>query len=140
MPAAQDVARFFEKVDLPTDPDDCWLWNGATTYTGYGLIRWPDYPAKGPGRAARIAYEMFYDAIPRGLEIDHWCNQPGCVNPTHLRAITHRANTLRSRNPCAVNARKTHCVRGHAFTPENIYPNNGGAHTRKCKTCTLMRM
>lgn len=133
-PSPQDLGRFFAKVDIPTDPDDCWLWNAATTRTGYGLIRWPDYSARGPARAPRIAYELFHGPIPPGLEIDHRCNRPGCVNPTHLRAITHRANTLRSQNPCAINARKTHCVHGHLLSTDNLYTSTGH---RQCRRCIL---
>jgi hypothetical protein len=32
-----------------------------------------------------------------------------------------------------VNARKTHCVNGHAFTPENTRVNSDGS--RHCKAC-----
>jgi hypothetical protein len=134
---ANELDRFFAKVVLPPDPTDCWEWIGATTYTGYGLIRWRG--ARGPGRAPRIAYELFKGTIPVGLEIDHLCNRPRCVNPTHLQVISHRENTLRSGNPCAVNARKQHCRRGHEFTLENTGRNAGGPHTRRCKACSRWR-
>ncbi len=33
--------------------------------------------------------------IPDGMEIDHECNTPACVNPKHLRPLTPEANTDR---------------------------------------------
>jgi hypothetical protein len=36
----------------------------------------------------------------------------------------------------AENAEKTHCIRGHEFTPENTYIQQGW---RQCKTCRLIR-
>ena len=136
MPTDADRARFFEKVDLPPDPTDCWLWNAATTTRGYGLIRWPGYSAKGPARAPRVAYELWKGSIPAGHEIDHLCNEPRCVNFTHLRIASHRENTLRSTNPCGTNARKTFCIHGHPFNRENTGQNAGGSHTRRCRTCS----
>lgn len=38
------------------------------------------------------------------------------------------------------NSRKTHCKRGHEFTPKNTYTtNNRGIPGRMCKTCSNER-
>lgn len=42
--------------------------------------------------AHRVSYELSYGAIPTGMEIDHTCHNPPCVNPGHLRATTHAQN------------------------------------------------
>lgn len=56
-----------------------------------------------------------------------------CVNPIHLEAVTPYENNIgRSASASAINARKTHCVHGHEFTPENTYVISG---KRRCKTC-----
>jgi len=33
--------------------------------------------------------------IPDGMEIDHECNNPACINPKHLRDMTPLENTYR---------------------------------------------
>jgi len=135
-PSPQDLDRFFEKVVIPTDPDDCWWWIAARTGGGYGYCY--DSVAKKIRRAHRVAYQLFYGTIPIGLELDHRCNRPACVNPTHLMAVTHRANILRSDAPHAQNARKTHCIHGHPLSGDNLYrPPRGG---RQCRCCHAQRV
>ena len=108
----------------------CWLWTGATNPKGYGHI----------GRNGRtlyvhrVVYETLVAPIPDGLTIDHLCHVRTCVNPQHLEPITRAANTLRSwTGPSAVNARKTHCPRGHEYSPANTIVNNRGE--RVCREC-----
>jgi len=132
-PTPQELDRFFQKVVIPTDPDDCWLWIGARSGGGYGYLY--DSSAKKIRRAHRIAYRLFNGEVPVGLELDHRCNTPACVNPTHLIATTHRANILRSDAPQAQNARKTHCIHGHPLSGRNLYrPSRGGRQCRRCHT------
>jgi hypothetical protein len=106
--------------------DSCWLWTGALDLYGYGqFIR---------GKSAhRAAYELQVGPIPAGHQIDHLCRVRNCVNPAHLEAVTARENTLRSRNRAAMNARKTHCKRGHEFNDDNTYITPTGA--RQCRAC-----
>ena len=46
--------------------------------------------------AHRAAYELLYGPIPDGLEIDHTCNNPRCINTDHLEAVTHQENCKRA--------------------------------------------
>ena len=72
--------------------------------------------------------------IPEGLTLDHLCRVRACVNPAHLEPVTLRENTLRSPSaPTAINARKTECLRGHAFTPENTWVHRSRRCCRECK-------
>lgn len=108
---------------------DCQIWDGARSGRRYGGL------GRGAERrlAHRVAYEQAHGPIPAGLEIDHLCRNPLCVNPDHLEAVTHRENVLRGVGPTALNARKTHCKRGHEFSPENTYRDPAGG--RRCRQC-----
>ena len=53
--------------------------------------------------------------------------------PGHLDPVTLRGNILRGEGLAAINARKTHCKRGHPFDEENTYVFSDGR--RQCKAC-----
>lgn len=132
--------RFWAKV---TKEPGCWLWTGARTRKGegYGRFALRHYL---PERtvwvgAHRFSYELAHGPIPEGMQIDHLCDNPGCVNPAHLRVATARENTLRSNNVCARNARKTHCQHGHEFTPENTIKRVDGRACRECSRAASRR-
>lgn len=63
----------------------------------------------------RLLYQFFVGKIPVGLVLDHQCNTPGCIEPTHLKPCTNKENVLRGKGACAQNARKLHCPKGHPF-------------------------
>ena len=71
----------------------CHLWTGAATTIGYGAFG----PVSGlVVRAHRFAYERAKGPIPDGLEIDHLCATPSCVNSDHLETVTHAENLRRA--------------------------------------------
>ena len=112
----------------------CWEWQGAVSSIGYG--RFPLRQADGSfinGYAHRWAYQRWNGEIPPGTEIDHLCRNRRCVNPEHLRCITHRENMLAGDTIASRNAAKTRCKRGHEFTVENTGRTNGNG--RSCRTC-----
>jgi HNH endonuclease len=71
--------------------------------------------------------------IPEGCELDHLCREKVCVFPEHLEPVSGRENSRRSRSPAALNARKTHCLRGHLLSGSNLYVFPGGK--RQCRIC-----
>jgi len=111
--------------------DGCWTWaEGTKTKGGYGLL-------KVDGRmhlAHRVAYRLLVGEIPDGLELDHLCRNRACVRPDHLEPVTRQENVLRGEGTAAINARKTHCKRGHPLSGENLLIVNRGT-ARACRTC-----
>ncbi|MFD9150335.1 HNH endonuclease signature motif containing protein [Streptomyces albidoflavus] len=118
----------------------CRLWTEtALDRDGYGRF-WID------GRyvpAHRYAYEQTRGPIPAGLELDHLCAVRRCVADTHLDAVDHRTNVLRSTGPSAVNARRTTCKAGHDLTDPTVvhisYPPSHPHGMRKCRACARDR-
>ena len=125
--------RFIAKVVIT---DSCWLWTGGKTTLGYGVM---GVGSKSGGdyrhvMAYRFGYEAMIGPIPKGLELDHLCRNPSCVNPAHLEPVTHRENMLRGLNNLAAKrAVQTHCVHGHPFDEANTKVTARGS--RKCRTC-----
>lgn len=121
----EPAIRFWTKVAFTPS---CWLWRGYTR-KGYGTFV-PRVGQKMP--AHRFAYEFCVARIPTGLTLDHLCRVRSCVNPDHLEPVTNRENVLRGVGLTARNAVKTHCLRGHEYTPQNTIQQANG---RACRTC-----
>lgn len=87
--------RFWRKVRLAPG-DGCWLWTAATNKFGYGMFR--RTLAAGVYKsvlAHRYAYEQLLEPIAEGLTLDHLCETPGCVRPSHLEPVTNAENLSR---------------------------------------------
>ena len=127
-PVRRSVAeRFWPKVEFT---DSCWLWRASLSVWGYG--RFSLFHSK-PVMAHRWSYEFCVGTIPPGLRLDHLCRTPACVNPDHLEPVTNRENILRGESGSAINARKTHCKRGHPF--DVVYFRRNGRSYRACTAC-----
>lgn len=135
-PPKPAVDRFTAKMQ-PVE-SGCIEWTGRIDRYGYGQFL-PEGGRKANNMGAhRWAYQHFVGPIPEGFQVDHLCRNRKCVNPEHLEAVTPRENVMRSPlAPASLNAQKTHCLRGHEFTPDNTQvASNGG---RRCVTCRRER-
>jgi len=119
----------------------CWIWQGylwrfrnqKPGQPGYGSTNWR-------GRSIRVHRKMLElklgHELPKHLHACHTCDTPPCCNPDHLYAATNAQNhidgALRGRMQ---GQHKTHCNRGHEYTPENTYFAKGSPRRRACKTC-----
>ena len=83
----------------------------------------------------RLVLEAFVGEAPPGTEACHWNDDPADNRMENLRWGTPADNMLdKVRNGRHHNAVKTHCKRGHEYTPENARPHLGNKG-RKCRTC-----
>jgi hypothetical protein len=83
----------------------------------------------------RLVLEAFVGPCPDGMEACHYDDDPDNNHLSNLRWDTRLANRADLvRNGIHWNTRKTHCLRGHEFTPDNTYYFANVRHCRRCRT------
>ena len=140
IPTSKGVATAVVTKLVRGGPDEtCWETTGSLR-RGYGRIKigGRTYPLH------RVAWVLVHGQIPNGLVIDHLCRNRKCANVSHLRLVSLADNVLKnSESIPALNAVKTHCLRGHEFTTKNTYlaVKKGIPQRtyRRCRICSAMR-
>lgn len=149
------AGRFFRHIEILES--GCWRWTASLNRYGYGQFN------AGSGKmmqAYKFAYVDKYGPVPQGQQLDHTCHDPKtcgggiacphrrCVNPDHLKPVTHKENHSASRSArpliglpkaviaAAVRRRNlTSCKRGHDYIPESFYFYG---NVRICRACKII--
>ena len=73
----------------------CWVWQWHLSHNDYA----PRINVNGRCVSAyRYYYEQKYGKVQDGLQIDHKCRNPSCVNPDHMEPVTPAENVRRGKN------------------------------------------
>jgi len=81
------LERFIRNIRFS---ETCWLWVGARSSTGYGLL---GVSRKLVG-AHRFSYMTWNGKLEPGRMIHHECHVRACVNPSHLKQVTSKENRV----------------------------------------------
>jgi hypothetical protein len=123
--------RFWSKVEVPADLNDCWEFLGTPGSTQ----AW--FRVNGQTiTAGRMMLRLIGVEAPLGMVICHSCDNAKCCNPDHLWLGTQKDNIrdMHSKGRDYNGKDKiTHCPSGHEYTFENtrIYRRK-----RYCRACS----
>lgn len=92
----KSIIRFWENVEK-RGTDECWPWIGRKQVPNPCGLQYGQFQILSRGktknyRAHRFSYMLTNGIIPEGLVIMHHCDNPLCVNPAHLSAVTQYEN------------------------------------------------
>jgi hypothetical protein len=102
--------RFWKYVNKT---ESCWEWVGARQKFGYGwFLFYKRYMS-----SHRASWILHYGLIPKGMFVLHHCDNPSCVNPSHLFLGTQKDNIRDGMQKGRI--RLVNLKRGATFAPLN---------------------
>lgn len=112
--------------------DGCWLWNGFLSVDGYGATTSPL-----GNKVHRVMYQRIVGPIPEGYDLHHTCEVRNCVNPEHLKPVTHAENVRHSLGGVVEDGVRTRCKRDHDLTTDDAW--YVWRDKRECAECRRVR-
>ena len=133
----RSVAERFASFVRPGEPDECWVWTGYLHTGGYASID----VGEGRRRPAHVvSWELAHGVpFPVGMDGCHTCDNPPCVNPSHVWPGTPRENGLDASAKGRIfrPTRRLACPHGHPL--DGVLKGGAEAGRRFCRTCNNAR-
>lgn len=102
--------RFWARV-AKGSPEECWVWQGKLSRDGYGRFKCLGVTY----RPHAFVWRLLNGEIAKGKQVNHRCDNRGCVNPSHLYQGTQADNM---RDKVARNRQATGWNNGSHTKPE----------------------
>ncbi|MEV0155650.1 HNH endonuclease [Micromonospora sp. NPDC050686] len=98
--------------------------DGCLIVRGYGDQRGVHQKVAGRAWAHIAAYVVFVGGYNPELDVHHRCGVPDCIEPSHLRQLTHSEN-------CRSRTQRSRCRNGH----ERELDPRTGRYRKVCREC-----